>query len=92
MTANNVTKLDGVDLSKRAVPDVVAFSAFYNIFKDGDWTWAGGTSCSAPVVAGMVSVLNEARMKAGMNSLGFLNPFLYKNADCMMDIVLGSNQ
>ena len=39
----------------------------------------------------MVSLLNEARMKAGKPQLGFLNPFLYANPDAFFDVVKGTN-
>jgi tripeptidyl-peptidase-1 len=40
----------------------------------------------------MVSLLNEARFAAGKKQLGFLNPFLYANADAFTDIVKGSDK
>jgi tripeptidyl-peptidase-1 len=40
----------------------------------------------------MVSLLNEARFAAGKKQLGFLNPFLYANADAFTDITKGSDK
>jgi len=37
-----------------------------------------GTSASAPIFAGVVTLLNDARLNAGKSPLGFLNPMLYK--------------
>lgn len=37
----------------------------------------GGTSASAPVVAGLISMLNEERMSKGLPALGFVNPRIY---------------
>jgi tripeptidyl-peptidase I len=37
-----------------------------------------GTSASGPIMAGVVSLLNEARLNAGKSSLGLLNPMFYK--------------
>lgn len=37
----------------------------------------GGTSAAAPVVAGIIALLNDARLKAGKPTMGFINPFLY---------------
>ena len=51
----------------------------------------GGTSASAPTMAALVSLLNEQRLAKGMPAMGFLNPFLYKNADCFTDITQGTN-
>lgn len=39
----------------------------------------------------MVSLLNEARLGAGMPSMGLLNPFLYANPDALTDITVGTN-
>ncbi|KAK7957342.1 tripeptidyl-peptidase sed4 [Apiospora aurea] len=36
-----------------------------------------GTSASTPVVAAMITLLNDVRQKKGMTVLGFLNPLLY---------------
>lgn len=80
-----------VDYTKRAVPDVSAMSDFYTVTQNGGQTWAGGTSASAPVVAGMVSLINQKRAEAGKGPMGFLNPFLYGNSDCFDDVVGGAN-
>jgi len=52
----------------------------------------GGTSASAPLFAAVVSLLNEARLQAGKKPMGFLNPFIYQNANCFTDIVKGDNR
>lgn len=41
----------------------------------------GGTSASAPVVASIVALLNDARLSQGKPALGFLNPLIYQYAD-----------
>ena len=48
-----------------------------------------GTSCSCPVVAGIVSLLNEIRFENGKSSLGFLNPFFYQHPEAFNDIITG---
>jgi len=51
----------------------------------------GGTSAAAPVFAGLVALLNDARLAAGTFSLGFLNPLLYAlKGDGFHDIVAGN--
>ena len=40
-----------------------------------------GTSAACPVVAGIFTIVNNARLKAGKKSLGFLNPFIYANSE-----------
>ena len=56
-----------------------------------------GTSASTPTVAGIISLLNDARLQNNKSTLGFLNPFLYQNPatlymltlDTMKDVYLG---
>ena len=56
-----------------------------------------GTSASTPTVAGIISLLNDARLQNNKSALGFLNPFLYQNPatlymlplDTMKDVYLG---
>jgi tripeptidyl-peptidase I len=40
----------------------------------------GGTSASSPTFAAFVALLNDARLKAGLPPLGFLNPLFYSTA------------
>jgi len=42
------------------------------------WLTVGGTSAAAPMWAAMVALANQQAAKAGKNTLGFLNPALYK--------------
>jgi subtilase family serine protease len=79
----------------RGVPDVAAFAVNVE-----DCMVAGtcsvdtqnGTSFACPIFAGIASLLNEARLQANLPPMGFLNPFLYQNADAFTDIVDGNNQ
>jgi len=36
--------------------------------------------------------LNDLRLQNGKATLGFLNPFLYQNADALFDVTAGSSQ
>jgi kumamolisin len=56
-------------------------------------TGIGGTSWSAPVWAGFCALINEARSKANMPPLPFLNPLIYPllGTAALRDIVQGSN-
>lgn len=38
-----------------------------------------GTSASTPVIAAMIALANDKRMRAGKPALGFLNPLLYSD-------------
>ncbi|KAH8890297.1 subtilisin-like protein [Thozetella sp. PMI_491] len=42
---------------------------------------SGGTSASAPLWAGIVGLLNDARLRAGKPVLGWLNPLIYALAN-----------
>jgi tripeptidyl-peptidase I len=63
----------------RGFPDISAHSVDpdYYVIYFGKHARSGGTSAASPVVAGLVGMLNDARFKAGLPSLGWLNPLLY---------------
>lgn len=90
----------GVELPKqelfnatgRATPDVSALGEGYQVIVGGRAEAVGGTSASTPAFAGMISLINEARSQAGKGAMGFLNPFLYKNAKAFTDVTLGNNK
>eukprot|EP00466_Bigelowiella_natans_P002287 jgi/Bigna1/91255/estExt_fgenesh1_pg.C_940038 len=50
-----------------------------------------GTSCASPTASGVIALLNDVRLSQGKTSLGFLNPFIYQNADSFNDITEGRN-
>jgi tripeptidyl-peptidase-1 len=62
----------------RATPDISAIGSAFQIALAGDYAQVLGTSASTPVVAAMVALVNDARMRAGKPSLGWLNPILYQ--------------
>ncbi|THV48737.1 hypothetical protein BGAL_0230g00030 [Botrytis galanthina] len=67
------------NFSGRGFPDISAHSLTpdYQVVYDGELSRSGGTSAAAPVVAGILGLLNDARFKAGKPALGFVNPLLY---------------
>ncbi|KAI1871926.1 hypothetical protein JX265_005912 [Neoarthrinium moseri] len=75
---------DGVsqyyNASGRAYPDVAALASNFRIVESGSTTAVSGTSCASPSFAGVIQLLNSARLAAGKPGLGFLNPWLYGNA------------
>jgi subtilase family serine protease len=75
----------------RATPDVSALGEGYHVYEGVQNGVVGGTSASAPAFAALISLLNEARLQAKMPAMGFLNPFVYKNADAFHDVVKGTN-
>jgi subtilase family serine protease len=66
----------------RNVPDVAAVAdpltgvAVYSKI-NGGWLQIGGTSVSAPIWAGYLSLLNSASIYAGLGQIGYFNPTLY---------------
>jgi len=75
----------------RATPDVSALGEDYHVYVGVQNGYLSGTSASAPAFAALISLLNEARLQAKMPAMGFLNPFVYKNADAFHDVVKGTN-
>ncbi len=81
------------NVSGRAYPDVSAFATNFEIVDYGSIEEVGGTSCAAPTVAGIISILNDVRLNKGQKTLGFLNPLLYTTlkGKGFFDIVNGNN-
>jgi tripeptidyl-peptidase-1 len=75
----------------RGFPDVAAQGFGFRVYDKGVLKSYQGTSASAPAFAGIVALLNDARLKAKKPSLGFLNPLLYANPDALNDITLGGS-
>jgi len=76
----------------RGYPDVAAVGTNFEVVWKGSVTSAYGTSCSTPVFASVISLLNDRLIGAGKPVLGFLNPFLYSTgASALKDITTGSN-
>lgn len=76
----------------RAYPDVSAQAASFAVVYQGQVVSVDGTSCAAPTFSAFVSMLNDARISAGLSALGFLNPFLYSTGyTALNDITEGNN-
>ena len=43
---------------------------------DGNFSLVFGTSAAAPVVASMITLINDARITKGKNPVGYLNPIV----------------
>ena len=82
--------------TNRGFPDVSALGHNYLIRRDGSWEDVDGTSCSAPVWAGIISLWNEYEVAQGRPTLGFINPLIYQvygsNPSTFFDIVNGNNK
>jgi tripeptidyl-peptidase I len=80
------------NFSGRGFPDVSAQAygrPFEQIIYGGQPGAGTGTSAAAPVWAGIIALLNDARLRAGKPVLGFLNPLLYTGGSALNDIVSG---
>jgi kumamolisin len=73
----------------RGVPDIAMSAMNYFTRTDTAEESAGGTSAVAPLMAGLVARLNQAKKK----NVGFLNPFLYANVakGVVKDVTEGTN-
>jgi len=73
----------------RGVPDIAMNAERYFLRWQGKDRILGGTSCVAPLMAGLIARLNQAKRK----NVGFLNPFLYAKAKkgIVKDVCIGTN-
>lgn len=79
------------DKTGRAYPDVAAISKDFWIVTNQLGGLVDGTSASTPTVAGIISMVNEHRLQNNKPTMGFLNPFIYKNSQAFNDVTLGCN-
>jgi tripeptidyl-peptidase-1 len=85
--------VSGYNQSGRGIPDVSAMGNSYVVAIGGQFYLESGTSASTPVFAGMITMINDARLAAGKSVLGFLNQALYSlDASVWNDIVTGDNR
>jgi tripeptidyl-peptidase-1 len=77
--------------SGRAFPDVSAIGLNVSVVLGGGVQVAGGASAATPIIASIVTLLNEARIATGKGPIGFLNPILYAHPEAFHDITEGSN-
>lgn len=81
------------NFSGRGFPDVAAHSVSpdYEVIYDGEPGASGGTSAAAPVWAGLVGLLNDARFRAddAAAPLGWLNPLLYQYGPQVLTDIVG---
>ncbi|KDO31807.1 hypothetical protein SPRG_03727 [Saprolegnia parasitica CBS 223.65] len=79
----------------RAYPDIAVLGAHYSVIVNGKVKGISGTSASTPALAGLVTLWNDQRLRAGLPPLGFLNPLLYqigsKHNAAFYDVVSGNN-
>lgn len=90
-TANHLPSAALYNATGNGFPVVSAFGTGFSIVCGGSSTSVDGTSCSAPTFAGVISLLNDARLAAGKSTLGFLNPLFFANPQMFTDITSGNN-
>ena len=82
----------GYNISGRGYPDISLAGSKYLIIIGGSQYLVSGTSAAAPAVAGMISLVNAARLNAGRSPLGWINPILYANHQMFTnDVTSGKN-
>lgn len=79
MIRSNDDRVALFNASGRAMPDISAIGSAFQIYQSGNLNQVLGTSASTPVVAAMVALVNDARLRAGKPSLGWINPLLYSD-------------
>lgn len=82
----------------RNVPDVaLTADNIYVYHGNGQKDTVGGTSCAAPLWAGLLALVNQQAVAAGQPVVGFINPAIYEIANesiyaaAFHDITTGSN-
>jgi kumamolisin len=83
-------------LPSRGVPDVAADAnpaTPVAIVLDGELQFVGGTSAATPIWAGLMGLVNQARLAAKKSTLGLLTPRLYPPLPrtAFRDITVGNN-
>lgn len=93
-TTSRVPSTSLFNAKGRAYPDLSALAVNFEIIVEGLPLPVDGTSCAAPTTAGIISLLNDVRLKNGKKTLGFLNPLLYQTlqGEGFFDITEGTNR
>ena len=71
----------GYAINGRGYPDLALSGVSYIVTVGGDSLAFSGTSASTPGVAGIISLVNTARLTAGKSPVGWFNPVLYNYHD-----------
>ena len=75
----------------RAYPDVTVVGHNCPVVMNGQLMSVDGTSCSAPIFAGMLGLLNDYQQRKNQPRLGFANPLLYAMSNTFTDLTQGNN-
>ena len=84
--------------TKRNIPDVaLTANNVYSTYDNGSAGSTGGTSCSAPLWAGFMALVNQQAVANGLPPAGFINPAVYalsqtaNYTNCFHDTKTGDN-
>ena len=92
LTQQGSTNSGKFNTSGRAFPDVSAQGENVEIIVGGSAGTVAGTSCSSPIFASVIALLNDELAQQGHAPLGFLNPIIYAlGVSAFNDITTGSN-
>eukprot|EP01041_Mallomonas_annulata_P004174 gene4174-8296_t len=84
--------VSGYSRTGRGIPDVSLAGKYYETVIGSGTYLVSGTSASSPAFAGMVSLVNAARLAMGKSPLGWLNPAIYAlGSSFTNDIISGNN-
>lgn len=93
----NMTACQG-STTMRNTPDVALTADNVYVRADHSDYMAGGTSCAAPLWAGLTALINEMALQNGEPPVGFVNPAVYALGEsgsynsCFHDITTGNNE
>jgi hypothetical protein len=89
---------NGGSTTMRNIPDVALIADnIWVIYGNGKAGSFGGTSCAAPLWAGLIALVNQQAAGNGSPTVGFINPAIYAlgngpgYSNCFHDITLGNN-
>lgn len=94
--ASNLPPSSFFNRSHRAFPDLAAMGNNFLVYMSGSWSQVGGTSASAPTVAGIIAHLNDLSYQKTGKTLGFMNQLLYQMHEeapgAYTDVTVGDNK
>jgi kumamolisin len=80
----NIPSVNAGAIAGRCVPDIAANADWnaspYLLVVDGQSQGNGGTSAASPLIASLLTLINQARATAGEGRVGFLTPELYQSS------------
>ena len=73
----------------RGYPDVSALAEHGMNVRQGRGKLEGGPSMATPIIASVVTRINEERLNANKTTIGFVNPVLYQHPEAFNDVLIG---